>query len=210
MVLPVNILAARIAAMTSHLARASLVCVGLFASSVIVMHVVQPELSPVHMAVSYYMNGRLGWMLGAGLVLLGLGSLALAFAVRTRARSKAGWCLLTVWGVGAIVGGIFPPDPPNHWDEPSSVSGMIHGVAAMIAFLAFPFGAWLLSRTIVERALAISCVVALVVFFFCLAPVFANRPPHVLGLIERLLLVLYLAWLAATASAGASVPRRTA
>jgi hypothetical protein len=193
--------------MTSLFARAGLGCIGLFASSVIVLHVAQPELSPVHMAVSYYMNGRLGWLLGAGLVLLGLGSLALAFAMRTRAPSRAGLWLLSAWGIGAIVGGIFPPDPPNHWDEPASASGMIHAAAAMVAFLAFPLGALLSSRTIVERALAVSSVVALVVFFFCLAPVFADRPPYVLGLIERVLLVLYVTWLAVTARAGATGPR---
>jgi hypothetical protein len=105
--------------------------------------------------------------------------------------------LLSAWGIGAIVGGIFPPDPPGHWDEPSSLSGMIHGIAAMIAFVAFPPGAWLLSRSFVTRALAIGCALTLVVFFVCLAPVFSNRPPYALGLIERLLLLLYVAWLAA-------------
>ena len=183
--------------MTTHLARISLACVGLFTLSVLAMHAAQPELSPVNMAVSYYMNGRLGWILGGGLVLLGLGSLAVMTAERTRARSRAGLWLLSAWGIGAIAGGIFPPDPPNHWDEPSSLSGMIHGIAAMIAFLAFPPGAWLLSRTFVSRALAIGCGVTLVVFFVCLAPVFSNRPPYMLGLIERVLLLFYVAWLAA-------------
>ena len=195
--------------MTSRLARVSLACVGLFTLSVLAMHAVQPELSPMNMAVSYYMNGRLGWVLGVGLVLLGLGSLALVLAVGTRARSRAGLWLLAAWGIGAIAGGIFPPDPANHWDEPASTSGMIHGAAAMVAFLAFPPGAWLLSRTNVERALAIACGLSLVVFFYCLAPVFSNRPPYVLGLIERVLLLLYLAWLAVTAGADASVPTRT-
>ena len=183
--------------MTSDLARISLACVGLFTVSVLTMHAVQPELSPVNMAVSYYMNGRLGWILGGGLVLLGLGSLAVVIAERTRARSRAGVWLLSAWGICAIVGGIFPPDPPNHWDEPSSMSGMVHGIAAMIAFLAFPPGAWLLSRTFVSRAVAIGCAVTLVVFLVCLAPVFSNRPPYMLGLIERVLLLFYVAWLVA-------------
>ena len=185
--------------MTSHLARAGLTCLVLFVASVAAMHAVQPELSPVDMAVSYYMNGRLGWVLGAGLVLLGLGSLALTIGVRPRARSKTGVWLLAAWSIGAIVGGISPPDPPHYWDEPPSVSGMIHGVAAMVAFVAFPLGAWLLSRTPAARGLAIACLVTLVVFFFCLAPVFSNRPPYVLGLIERVLLIFYVAWLAALA-----------
>ena len=54
-------------------ARISLVGSGAFVTSVAVMHVVQPELPPVDVAVSYYLNGRWGWLLAAGLVALGIG-----------------------------------------------------------------------------------------------------------------------------------------
>ena len=40
--------------------RVSVAGAGLFVASVGLMHAVQPELSPVDMAVSYYMTGRLG------------------------------------------------------------------------------------------------------------------------------------------------------
>jgi hypothetical membrane protein len=190
-------------------ARTGAAGVGLFIASVVFMHAAQPELSPVDMAVSYYMNGRLGWVLGVGLVSLGTGSLSLAVGLRRLlARRGAGVWLLVVWGLGCIICGVFPPDPPGHWDEPSSASGMIHGNVAMVAFVALPAAAWLLSGKVAAlaemsaairllRPLAILCAAALVVFFVCLAPVFANRPPYALGFVERVLIVLYCGWLVA-------------
>lgn len=199
------------------LAQTGVAGVGLFVVSVLVLHVVQSDLSPRDMAVSYYLNGRFGWILGLGLVSLGVGSISLAAALRTQvapSRAGAGFWLLVVWGLGAIVGGLFPPDPPGHWDQPPSLAGLIHGVAAMVAFLAFPIAACLISRRLPARCdssvarllfpLAVSCAVALVVFFVCLFPVFSNRPPYALGLIERVLLALYAGWLVAL---GVSVRR---
>ena len=105
---------------------------------------------------------------------------------------------------------------------------MIHAGVAMMAFVAFPIAAWRLSRKVAaltERSIADRPLAplahlsagALVVFFVCLAPVFSNRPPYALGLVERILLVLYAAWLAAanrtirpTATAGSGSPRHSA
>jgi hypothetical protein len=185
--------------------------VALFVASVVLMHAVQPELSPIEMAVSYYMNGRLGWLLGLGLISLGIGSLSLGAGLRRllgQTGTGVGFRLLVLWSVGCILGGLFPPDPPGHWDEPPSISGMIHGGVAMVAFIAFPVAAWLLSRRVAPLPelpvaarllvpLAIFCTVSLAVFFVCLAPVFANRPPYALGLVERVLLVFYAGWLVA-------------
>lgn len=168
------------------------------------MHFIQPDLSPIDDVLSYYMNGRHGWILGLGLIAIGVGSLLLTKGMHTvisPRKARVALFLLALWGVGAVVGGIFPPDPRGHWDEPPSLSGMLHGVAAMVALLAFPPGALLMSRIIGSGRslmwLAMLSALSLVVFFFCLAPVFSNRPPYFLGLIERLLLGFYAAWLVA-------------
>ena len=62
-------------------ARAGLAGVCCFTAAVLIMHLVQPELSPLNDAVSYYMNGRFGWMLAFGLIATGAGSLALVWAL---------------------------------------------------------------------------------------------------------------------------------
>ena len=198
--------------------RVSVAGAGLFVASVGLMHAVQPELSPVDMAVSYYMTGRLGWALGAGLIFLGIASLSLALGFRhclTPAGAGAGLWLFVVWAIGVIICGLFPPDPPGHWDEPPSVSGMIHGVVALIALLAFSPAAWLLSRRLaglphqrldarILESLAILCALCLLAFFVCLMPVFANRAPYALGFVERVLLALNVGWLVIAA---VSIPR---
>ena len=176
------------------------------------MHVVQPDLSPIDDAMSYYMNGRLGWMFGLGLVCLGGGSLCIAYGLHVLLSSTRPWLgslLFALWGAGAVIGGLFPPDPRGHWDAPPSVAGMIHGGAAMVAFIAFPAAAVLLSRRITSSAVSFGwtrllgpvawlSAACLCVFFFCLAPaILANRAPYVLGLVERLLVVLYVVWIIA-------------
>lgn len=160
-----------------------------FVLSCLAMHFLQPELSPVNDAVSYYMNGSQGWMLGAGLIALGAGSLLLA-------RAAGSW-LIAIWGIGAIVGGIFPPDPIGSWAKPPTFSGSMHAGAAMIAFVAFPFGAWRLSRMAGGqlRFVATLSIAMLAVFFACLSPVFGHKAPFVLGLVERVLLAVYIWWL---------------
>jgi hypothetical protein len=185
----------------------------LFTLSTLLMHVVQADLSARDDALSYYMNGELGWVFGLGLVALGAGSIALVAAITGVlgvSGTRAGRWLLALWGIGAVIGGIFPPDPMGHWDQPPSISGMIHGGAAMVAFLAFPIAALLLSGPLgrfsgsafLHRILtgtAVASLAALLIFFVCLAPVFSNRPPFLLGLVERVLIVSYMAWIGSAA-----------
>lgn len=186
-----------------------------FTLSTALMHVLQPDLNPLTDAVSYYMNGAFGWVLGLGLVALGAGSLTLLLGASRFLNgyaTRAGRWALAVWAAGAITGGIFPPDPAGHWDSPPSASGLIHANAAILAFLAFPVAALRLSAPLgqfarsrpLQRVLsgtAGASLLSLLAFFVCLAPVFSNRPPLLLGLVERILLVFYVAWLCAAALA---------
>jgi hypothetical protein len=157
--------------------------------------------------VSYYMNGAYGRVLGATLVALGLGSLALARAIHLADGAVgAGLWALVAWGAGAVVGGMFAPDPLGRWDQPPSFAGTAHMSAAMVAFLSFPVAALSLSKRIGRLAgratqgarlrwLACGTAVTLVGFFICLAPAFVNRAPILLGLVERILLAFHVVWL---------------
>ena len=92
-----------------------------------------------------------------------------------------------------------------------------HPMAGLLAFLAFSPAAWLLSRGIrahvttvtqprvLERLAGLSLLV-LLAFFVCLVPVFADRPPFALGLVERVLLALDLGWVAVAGSIVAGGP----
>ena len=183
-----------------------------FAVAVLALHGLQPALSPATQAISFYAHGTHGWLLTAGLLALGLGSLALsaglARGVRGATAARAGrWCL-GVWGVGVVLGGIFPADPPGNWAAPPSVAGWVHGNAALVAFAALPAAAVLLSLAFrrdprwrrvaaISSALAAAAVASLILFLASLAPAIVSPgPPVLLGLTERVLLVVYLLWLA--------------
>ncbi len=171
------------------------------------VHFAQPSVDPIDVALSYYMNGRLGWLLAAGLVALGAGSLLLVAATYGKfgSGSPRQWLvLLATWGLGCVLCGLFPPDAFGEWNRPLSLSGEVHGIAAMVAFVAFPIAAVCLSKLYESRTggqhslpgrVATLCAALTVLFFVCLAPVFRNRPPYALGLVERAALGSYVVWL---------------
>jgi hypothetical protein len=192
------------------LAAMGLTGVGVFTVATLALHDVQPDLSPLEEAVSYYVHGRQGWLLTFGLLSLGLGSLALVIALSMRmTRSRFGLILLGTWSAGVILGGLFAADPPGNWDRPPSASGTIHGLAAMVAFAALPAAAVVLTRSFRHDAgwrelqrtiglLTVAVVLSYVAFVASLAPVFIRPgPPVLLGLTERILIVACLAWLSA-------------
>lgn len=185
-----------------------------FVVSVIVLHILQPDLRPSTDAVSYYVHGRSGWLLTTGLLSWGAGSLALLIGLVKEGRGckqGVGWWALGVWTFGVVLGGLFAADPAGHWDEPPSISGLIHGNAAMVAFIAFPLSALYLAgrfredpswRRVAWAAtwLAVAAAVSLAAFFVSLTPVFITHgPPKLLGLTERVLLGVYVAWLSVAA-----------
>jgi hypothetical protein len=197
---------------TRWLSALGLLGVAVFTAATLALHFVQADRSPLQVAISYYVHGRHGWLTTLGLLALGLGSLALTMALSVqRTRSRIGLILLGVWSAGVVVGGIFAADPPGNWDRPPTASGAIHGLAAMIALAALPAAAVFLTRSFRQDArwrpfqsvlnwLCLAVVTGYAVFIASLMPVFIRPgPPILLGLIERILLLSCLAWLAAVA-----------
>jgi hypothetical protein len=163
--------------------------------------------------MSYYVHGAHGWLLTVALMSIGVSSLALTIGLATLIRGKLarlGLSLLAFWSIGTILGGTFPADPPGNWDKPPTVSGTIHGIAAIVAITAFPPAAVLISRSVrssrvsgmdcLLTALAVASVASFIAFLGSLLPVFLRPgPPVLLGLTERILLAVCAAWLAAVA-----------
>ena len=194
------------------LAGCGLIGISVFTASMILLHAIQPTLSPLDEAMSYYVHGRHGWLTTLGLVALGAGSLAITAGLAIQGmRSFWGILFLATWSMGALLGGIFSADPPGNWDKPPTVSGGIHGIAAMIALAVFPAAAVLLlsafrrnpgwySLRPTLKALTVAVVLSYFVFMASLVPVFVRPgPPVLLGLTERILFIAYIAWLAVVA-----------
>jgi hypothetical protein len=207
---------------TGWLAYACLSGNGFFAVAVLALHLLQPELSPLNYAVSFYVHGAQGWIFTAGLLAWGLGSaallLGLARSIRIHGRihitilaGNAGLLGLAVWSAGVLMSGIFHADlPAQQYYSPSTI-GLIHENAARVAFAALPIAALLLSHGLrrvpewrrtagVLYFCAVMIVVSLIVFFASLLPISDSlRPPILFGLTERMLLAVYAAWLCAAA-----------
>ena len=185
----------------------SCILILLFVAACVTVHPAQTSFNPFDVALSFYMNGALGWLLGLGLISLGAGSLLLCVAIGRSCHVQAATpclMLLGLWGAGCIAGGVFPPDAYGQWNRPPSVAGLAHGIAAMVAFLSFPCAALSASRLLRLRdsrhsatlgRVAAGCAVMTVLLFVCLAPAFRHRPPYAFGLVERLALGGYVSWL---------------
>jgi hypothetical membrane protein len=204
--------------------RVAVAGVAVFIVAVLALHLLQPGLDPRKEAVSYYVHGPFGWLLTIGLIALGIGSLCLVFALAQTLDGRwsgTGRWLVGVWGVGVLLGGVFRADPPGRWSEPASLPGLIHGNAAMVAFLALPLAAFCLATAFrqdeqwrreapVLWGLAVAAGTSLVVFMASLAPVFVRPgPPILLGLSERVLLAVYAGWLATVGIGIARCGRRS-
>lgn len=199
---------------TGWLAYACLSGNGCFAIAVLVLHLLQPERSPLNEAVSYYVHGAQGWLFTAGLLAWGVGSAALLLGLARTIRIRAGnvgLLGLAVWSAGVLTSGLFRAEPPEQWGNSPSMSGLVHENAARVSFIALPIAALLISHGLrripkwrrtagVLYLLAIMIIVSLIVFFASLLPVSDSlNPPILFGLTERMLLTVYAAWLCAGA-----------
>ena len=112
----------------------------LFALAAVVAPLLRPGFGIVDESISSHAVGSYGWVQRSTFFALGLSSLVLAVGLRSTIEpspaANAGWALVAVWGVGAILGGIFPAD---------DVYGGTHGVVATVSFVAIAAAILLLS-----------------------------------------------------------------
>ena len=107
------------------------------------------QISPISQTLSEYVYGRLGLGFSAAplftamCLALVLGSTALLVGIAGVRRDRAVLTLLGLWCGGLTVLTLFEVDPPG---APRSLSGNVHNIAALVAFVALPSAAWLLTR----------------------------------------------------------------
>jgi hypothetical protein len=112
-------------------------------------HVLRTDVSPVSDPTSSYAVGPYGPLSLIASFVVGVGTLALALALRRgipRSLSRSGMTLLTVFGFAKILQSLFPIDI-----EPAVATttvGTIHNVLGNIAFFALPIAALLISRSL--------------------------------------------------------------
>jgi MFS family permease len=162
------------------------------------LHILRPDFDPARHQLSEYAIGPYGNLFSIALMSLGAGSLALwaglSAALRPTRTSRIGVGLLLVWSMGALVAGVFPTDPGG---IPVSVNGIIHGLAASIAFFSAVIGAVVLAihlRTDPHWAAVRWLMLVLAVLAMFLLG-FLGLPDALRGAGERVFVTAVVAWL---------------
>jgi hypothetical protein len=107
------------------------------------LHVVQPELDLVHEPLSFYVHGRVGWLLGVALAAFGASAVWQARAEATRRRN--GW--LGLFGLGMIVAAVVPSDPHFPWEDVPTIAGLVHAGVAVLSPPLLLIPMWQQART---------------------------------------------------------------
>jgi hypothetical protein len=169
----------------------------------VILHVLHPEVDPVRTPMSLYAQTSHGYLLAPTMVLWSGLILASAFHLTRVSRSPL-VKQLTMAVVGVIVGssvlgGIFPADPGQSMTSDAaslSASGMVHKVAGGTGFplaLVFPFLVLAQAWRSLEKAVRVQLLSLALAFPFVLAA--ALTFPDYGGLVQRMFILGYLAWL---------------
>ena len=177
-----------------------------FLASVLLLPSVS-EYSLVGDHVSELALGRYGVVQTVAFVIVGLATLALAFAIRTLTRglrgSLVGSLSIALNGAGAILAAIFPTDridsPTDVWSQ--SPTGLIHVGVSIASFLCVVLGmlvlTWTFARAVRWRSLALwSGLLA----SGALALMFVQAEGPRVGLMQRLQVGVTATWMIVVAT----------
>jgi len=106
------------------------------------LHMLSPEFSPAWRMISESATGQYGWVLSLMFVVYGLGSLALAVAIRAQVntrRGRLGLALLTLSGIGQASAAQFDLN-----------QAALHELAGALGILCLPLAAMLISPTFLQ------------------------------------------------------------
>lgn len=133
------------AAVEAGMHRVGLVAVGIGILVIVGLDVAYlDEISPLRRTISEHGLGAQGWIFGLGVGILALGSAAIGVALaRTRLAGIVGTLALMAWSVGLFITATFPK---HDWSVGPSMSGSIHRVGSLIAFLSLPVAALIIAR----------------------------------------------------------------
>ena len=175
--------------------------------AMLALHRARPDLDPVRTPISFYGRGSGAWLLTAGLLGSGLGVIAISWVLERRLNRRVGPWLIAVGGSALIVAATVRSDLWFPWQHRLTLTGWVHAGAAGLAAFAFPIGALLVTRDerkatgsgLLNRFLDILIFIFLVTLAafggVTLLFIALGRSVGFLGLAERILMALAVAWL---------------
>jgi hypothetical protein len=160
------------------------------------------QYSLIHDNISELALGRHGFIQTAAFVIAGVGTLALALAIRQLTKgswgSRVASLLVAVYGAGAILSAVFPTDRIDSPTDMSSLSasGAIHIAVAIASFLSIIVGMFILTRTFSKEP-GWGLFWRLSVFFPAgsLALIIVQQEGPLIGILQRALVIVISAWL---------------
>lgn len=185
--------------------------VAYYVLAILAMHLLQPELDPLHVPMSAYVLGAYGFLMTTTFFVLCAGVLATGLGlVQTLPRTtltRVAFVLTVIAAAGFLIAGTFSTD----WPPPMrSRSSQLHGLGGLLAFPAVTIAAVLFSLTfrsatywrrasVVALALATGIVAAFASFYVLIGVKISegveDRAPDFLGLAQRLFLALLFGWM---------------
>ena len=181
---------------TKNIALASGCGLVFFLITIILMHLLRPDLHLLSSSVSEYAVGDYGWLMTNGFLSLAISALLLETGLLLSIRaSKTSIITLSLFCIGSFLFTIFPTDIPVNKPTPR---GLVHGFSALLALLnlgiAMIVWGFVFKKTRHWSSLAklswFFGVVSLVLFILFLA-----TPVPFRGFSERILMGWDISWL---------------
>jgi hypothetical membrane protein len=185
------------------------------------LHILSPEFDPSWRMISEYANGQYGWVLSLMFASWAVSSWALAFAIWSQVRTRAGkigLVLLITAGFGEAMASVFDINHTPYHDIAGYISILCLPVAAMMISVSLVrTQPWSAARKVLMRTANLTwmSVVLLVATFAVMIGTFIQSgakidpqakitalPPGVIGLVgwaNRLLVLLYCVWVVTAA-----------
>jgi len=183
----------------------AMVLISCFAFAVIVLHFLRTDYNPLQRFISEYAVGPYNFVMRLAFFCLSAGSLALVVALYTgilgSARSYAALILILMWGICVFIAGIFPTDLVG---SAETSSGSIHDKASLIGFVSIVLASFFLLRfrrderwrKYYRSSLLLSVIIMLAFLAFMASIIMQST---MIGLVQRLFIMLVLSWLVITA-----------
>ncbi|WP_444855752.1 DUF998 domain-containing protein [Sphingosinicella sp.] len=180
--------------------------------TLLVLHVVRPDLAPSRHMVSEYALGPSNWLTALYFLLLATGCAALLIALLSAVRTTGGRIGLGFLGcaaVGLVLAALFPMDPVGTLPDNGTTSGMMHGVAGALGMPTLIIASLILSYGLRRHPLWTAYARPLLIFAHLswvssvlMAVLIATamqdnaiRPDAMFGWSNRLLVFAYAAWI---------------
>ena len=190
--------------MSETLLMAGMVAALAFVAVLLFEGALRPGYNPIYHTGSALSLGARGWIQIANFLQLGVGMFAFAVGVYQRLNSVVGALLVTIFGLGAIIAGVFRMDPMRGYPPGTPIGTpteltwrhKVHDAAGPVMFLAI-CGACLALAGRLEAPWQVYTVLTSVAGLVLLiaTAVAWQKDARYTGLIQRALILVYCSWI---------------